>query len=253
MTTPLYFGSSRRPLFGIYHPPAGGERRSSAVVICPPIGNEYMRTHRALRTLAVQLARSGHGVLRFDWSGTGDSSGEPEHARVAAWLEDLASAVDEAQELVASSTASVVGLRLGATLAAVAAAECEMDALVLWDPVISGLAWLREQASQPGGSHDGPAPDQTLSLLGFPMTRVLWDDIATLDLLAPRPCRARRVVLVVGDEEAASRAFQDRVQGSGVRVTARYIPREGDWDAMDRLGAALLPGKVLNAIGEELE
>lgn len=252
MTTPLFFGASARPLFGVYHPPAGARRLGSAVVICPPVGHEYMRTHRALRTLALQLARAGHGVLRFDWSGTGDSAGEPEHARVRDWFEDFAAALDEARELVAAPSVHVVGLRLGATLALLAAGEQPIDTLVLWDPVMSGGEFLRDQATAARESVEGPAANAVLSLIGFPMTRPLWDDITGLEVARAGPGRARRVVLVTSGAGLTPEALRGLLGPDGPPVTHRHVPREGDWDEMDRLGAALLPHDVLQAIGEEL-
>jgi pimeloyl-ACP methyl ester carboxylesterase len=236
----------------MYHPAAVTGGPPSAVAICAPIGHEYMRTHRALRTLAMQLTRAGHGVLRFDWSGTGDSAGEPEGASVSAWVEDFHRAVEELRELVAAPLVSVVGLRLGGSLAALAAAGLDLDQLVLWDPVVSGARFLAEQSRGSGGSGLPPEPGQTMSLISFPMTRPLWDEIAAIDLMAPRPCRARRVVLVESDPREPGPTLAEQLTASGVAVGHRYIPREGNWDDMDRLGAALLPRKVLQAIVEEL-
>ena len=69
-----FFGDSDAPLFGAHHP-ARRKSTGKAVVICPPIGHEYGRTHWMLRLLSAQLAREGVHVLRFDYFGTGDSGG----------------------------------------------------------------------------------------------------------------------------------------------------------------------------------
>src|SRR5215217_413896 len=76
---PLYFGSSQKPLYGVYHPPKsqpGRPVRTTGVVLCYPLGQEYMRAHRAFRQLATLLTKSGFPVLRFDYYGTGDSGGD---------------------------------------------------------------------------------------------------------------------------------------------------------------------------------
>ena len=65
---PFYFGSSKEPLFGAYHPPMGMAAEEPAVLLCPPLGQEYQRTHWAMRRLADQLARTGVHVLRFDYT-----------------------------------------------------------------------------------------------------------------------------------------------------------------------------------------
>src|SRR5947207_597585 len=116
---PIQFGDLASPLFGWYHPPAG-QRRTGGIVICNPLGDDLCRAHRPLRHLAERLAAGGFPVLRFDYRGTGDSAGdEREPARVAGWLGDIARAVEELRARAGVSRVSLVGLRAGATLAAV--------------------------------------------------------------------------------------------------------------------------------------
>jgi pimeloyl-ACP methyl ester carboxylesterase len=56
--------------------------------------------------------------------------------------------VEAAKFLRSSGTGHVyvIGMRLGATLAASVAARCAVDGIVLWDPCGSGRSYLREQA-----------------------------------------------------------------------------------------------------------
>ena len=69
-----WFGPDERPLAGWWSLPASPTRHG--VVIAGPIGYEWWSTHRTLRTLAERLADRGHTVLRFDYDGLGDSTGE---------------------------------------------------------------------------------------------------------------------------------------------------------------------------------
>src|SRR3954465_3034524 len=92
---PMQFGAREAPLFGWYHPPVGA-RRGCGVLVCGPIGDEATRAHRPLRHLAERLAAEGFPVLRFDYRGTGDSSGdEMQPGLVKGWLDDVALAADE--------------------------------------------------------------------------------------------------------------------------------------------------------------
>ena len=59
---PFQFGSSRSPLFGMYHAPTGSKPSSAGVVICQPLGHEYIRAHRTLRNLAGAFQFSGDNV-----------------------------------------------------------------------------------------------------------------------------------------------------------------------------------------------
>src|SRR6185369_8582111 len=87
-------------------------------------------------------------VLRFDWSGTGDSSGDgSEPDQVTTWLDDLGQAIEELKRRAGAPRVHLVGLRVGATLAAqVAASRDDVDSTVLWMPSMTGAAWVGEMA-----------------------------------------------------------------------------------------------------------
>jgi alpha-beta hydrolase superfamily lysophospholipase len=113
-------------------------------VICPPLFSDYLRTHQALRELAVALAGKGQHVLRFDYRGTGDSSGELEEATVADWLEDIARVVQEGREISQCKAVRVLGVRAGALFACKALGTSPaVQRLVLWDPLLDGAAYLQ--------------------------------------------------------------------------------------------------------------
>ena len=71
----FFFRESKSPLFAQYHAPdtGGGGVRSTSVLLCQPYGHEYIRAHRAFRTLGERLARAGFPTLRFDYRGCGES------------------------------------------------------------------------------------------------------------------------------------------------------------------------------------
>jgi pimeloyl-ACP methyl ester carboxylesterase len=141
---PLFFGVADRSLFGIYHPPKGLPQEDG-VVICPPLFAEYLRVHGSLRRLAIRLAESGRHVFRFDYYGTGDSSGEFETTTPDDWLADIGAAVTELRAISGVRRVRLVGVRLGATLAARAALDMpSVDRLVLWDPIVAGAAYARQ-------------------------------------------------------------------------------------------------------------
>jgi pimeloyl-ACP methyl ester carboxylesterase len=142
---PYFFGSKERRLFGIHEAP----QRSSAArgaVLCSPLGTEYIHAHRAMRQLAKMLTAEGVHTFRFDYFGTGDSDGDTRTGSFAGWEGDIQSAITELTETIGSAQISLVGLRLGASLAAnVAIREnVEVSSLVLWDPVVSGSEYLAE-------------------------------------------------------------------------------------------------------------
>src|SRR5271166_2215282 len=89
---PVWLGQPRQPAFGWWHSPAD-QRARGGVLLCPPLGLDYMQSHRALRLLAEELAGEGFCVVRFDYDGMGDSAGGRSAARVAAWTATARSAL----------------------------------------------------------------------------------------------------------------------------------------------------------------
>ncbi|OQB27598.1 MAG: Alpha/beta hydrolase family protein [Chloroflexi bacterium ADurb.Bin180] len=139
-----FFIDSQFALYGCLSRALTSTRRT-AVLLCYPWGDEYQRFHRAFRQLALLLNGAGFTVLRFDWTGCGDSAGEPADWTLERWRQDALTAAAALRERTEARPLAVVGLRLGATLAALAApALPDLRALVLWDVVADGAAYLRE-------------------------------------------------------------------------------------------------------------
>ena len=143
--SPLWFGPQDRPLFGWLHAPS--DRRARAgVVLCPSFAREDHKAHNAFQILAERLVTQELAVLRFDYDGMGDSAGSNlDSGRVGAWLRSTSDAIALVRRFGVPRV-SLVGMRIGATIAAHAAADDgDIDQLVLWDPCLSGRAFLREQ------------------------------------------------------------------------------------------------------------
>ncbi|RZA10736.1 MAG: alpha/beta fold hydrolase, partial [Proteobacteria bacterium] len=112
-----YFYSGEEQIFSLYYPPLMDKDVSEGVVICPPAPFEVLRSQRALRNLAQNLAKKGFHVLRLDYRGTGDSSGDSQTWNLEDWQSDILASVTRLREVHGVQRVSVVGLRLGAALA----------------------------------------------------------------------------------------------------------------------------------------
>jgi pimeloyl-ACP methyl ester carboxylesterase len=142
---PILFGPDHRPLFGIFHPHSG-PGISTLTVICEPLFAEYMRTHSALRELALLLSERGHDVLRFDYSGTGDSGGDMDEIELSDWLHDIELAVDEGLGISGATHVNIIGVRAGALLACRAlASRRNIRILILWDAIPDGAVYMADQ------------------------------------------------------------------------------------------------------------
>lgn len=137
---PMMIGTAERPLFAVYSA-SSGRRQRRAVVLCAPFGDEYGHTHRTGRLLAQRLAALGAEVLRFDYYGTGDSGGQDDEFGIDGAVDDTIAAVAEARQIGGVRRVTLIGLREGAAAALLAAAIAPgVDRLVLWDPVLDGVA-----------------------------------------------------------------------------------------------------------------
>jgi pimeloyl-ACP methyl ester carboxylesterase len=251
---PFHFGPDRR-LFGIYQPPQGAAK-SAGVVLCQPLGHEYVRTHRAFRNLAQQLARAGFPVVRFDYFGSGDSAGDGADVRLQDCTADLAAAIDELKRRARVGQVTLVGLRLGAAIGALtAAARRDVRAIVLWDPVVSGAAYMQQlvQLNEAwlAGRGNGPevADERRRSwLVGCPMSDAMRGDIERVNLAALDARNFPRVVVITSDQR-----FIDVGWAQGVRQlygpgSVAVVPPGGEWDNPETVHTALLPQQVLQAI-----
>lgn len=140
----FYFTAAGQRLFGILTRPAT-PRKSHALLFCQSWGMEYMRSHRALQLLCGRLAELGFHCLRFDWYGAGDSAGDTADATAQLWLRNVRAAAAELRARSGMQRIGVVGVRLGALLAAKAVAGgLDAASLLLWDPPADGASWLAE-------------------------------------------------------------------------------------------------------------
>ena len=248
---PFFFGNSKQPLYGVYHPPRAHTARPTAVVLCYPLWQEYMRAHRAFRQLAMLLSKAGFSVLRFDYFGTGDSAGESDAGDVSRWTHDIGTAIDELKDTAGVAKVSLVGLRVGASLAAAVAAERkDLDRIVLWDPVVAGKPYvekmvLTEQADA-GARRD--ATLGTIGIKGFPLTSRMRQGLEHIDLRDLTAPASGRMIMTVSDERAEFVAFRDAMAGRRIGLTYRHIPSAGNWDEIDQFGSALLPQSIIQGI-----
>lgn len=239
---PIFFGEGKVECFGFYHP-ARRPTRATGVVLCQPVGYEGTCAFETFTALAEKLATQGFDVLRFDYHGTGDSPGsDADPERVEAWRASIIAAASELRRLSGVRAISLIGLRLGASLAAeVAAASVaslgrtglSVDSLVLWAPCVSGRSLTRElkvasvtrserddaPASDPAG-----APTRDIEALGFLYTGGTLDALARIDLLKLEARPAPRVLLIGRDARATEGPLGARLRAS---CDLTFLARDG--------------------------
>jgi pimeloyl-ACP methyl ester carboxylesterase len=132
------------------------------------------------------------------------------------WENDIKSAIAELGSITGSTRVSLIGLRLGATLAAKVAVwlDPRVNSLVLWDPVVDGRAYLDElyAASRVGPTADGQLVARPLvsrrpdlggghEIFGFPITGRMARELKELNLVALAPDLLRRTLVVLSEPQ----------------------------------------------------
>lgn len=155
----MYFGPDESPLFGVWHPRHGDTPAAFAVVMLGPWGAEDMSAHRAWRGLAAAIAAQGVACLRFDFDGCGDAyDPDPQADYWALWRDAVGQAVAVAKRLGSVQQIVLVGMRLGALLAAeLASTRSDIQALVALAPLRGGKAYLKELRMLGGAMAQGEA------------------------------------------------------------------------------------------------
>ncbi len=229
-------------VFSVTHLPAGTPH--GGVVVTSPILAEQQKNYRREVLVARALADAGVLVRRFHYPGTGNSAGDEPSS-----MSKLVEAATEAVEAVTARVPRValLGTRFGSLVAAAAAARITGAPLALWDPVADGARFFKEvfraarMTAVARGAEEVPDRDHILDVLrregrfdvlGFVVTRDLYDDTAGLrlpDLLGPG---ARPVLICQLGGSGPSRATNDLVadlEELGVDVTVGVVGEAESW------------------------
>ncbi|MFP3602060.1 serine aminopeptidase domain-containing protein [Paraburkholderia sp. SIMBA_053] len=240
--------------FGWLHPAAGPH----GVVLCYPFGYDALCTYRGMRRLAERLAMRGVPVLRFDYPGTGDSAGDASEPGLwRAWIDSIRKAVALLRQSTGIEHVSVCGLRLGGTLAALAAQELgDVDGLVLLSPVLSGKNYQRELRagyrqwlSMPAAMDCTPEPDtdEFVEAYGFRLYRETIESLRAVDLRRDAPSPARRVLVLDSLDATRVDALVRHYREQGVEVE-----RQG-FDEYSKFMMEALDSEIPHAAFESIE
>lgn len=216
----MYLGGMDAPLFAVLHTDTAAASRNCIAVICPPIGFEYTHSHRSVRHLADALARNGVQALRLDYHGIGDSSGSDlDPDRLAHWLQSIRVAVSEARNMSNGAPVCLLGIRFGATLAAMIAAEIEIDWLITWFPVASGRRYVREQqAIAQSTQRDERVPNALIEAAGFILTPQTQASLKVVNLLDASVKVKGGALLIQRDDLEEDNTLRDHLFAQGISV-----------------------------------
>jgi alpha-beta hydrolase superfamily lysophospholipase len=210
----------------MYHAPSR-PAGDIALLICSPFGNEDLCAYRSLRQLALSTADSGIATLRFDYAACGNSEGADAEADLHAWIGNITQACATLRQLSGATRVVLLGLRLGALLATLAAPNCKgVVDLITIAPVVSGRAYLRElKALHLAGEaskliqRDSDAGPELFESGGFVIAQALHDALSAIDLTKLETPPALSMLLVDRDDLPGNDRFAKRLQSQGVQVS----------------------------------
>ncbi len=251
----FHFGSSQAPIFGCFETPSDASARSGAVLICQPVADEFVRFHRSYRDLARRLCRIGFAVLRFDFFACGDSAGRCEEGCVARWRVDLRDALEELKARSNAERVRLVGMRMGATVAALeCAGRVDLEGMVLWDPVPSGRQYLEELSTRHRDmlrlSHlveerDGRSGRE---LLGHRFGDLLLEELRFLSLLALERKSSERILIVESGRRRRAEALELHLRRLGGRVESVHLPNPELWAWREDFGTVHIRHDLVQTI-----
>ena len=243
---PLYFGTKEKPLLAWLHITDSKQHSSTGVVICPPLAVEYMNSYRSLRYTADYFALAGIPTLRFDYHGTGDSSGiEEDENRLEEWLLSITLAMDKLKELTKCDKVGLFGFRMGATLAALVAEKTPIEFLISWAALNSGKKYIREINLI---QMTGKVQTQDNSLLeagGMGYWEQTVNDISRINLKNITP-QAKRILIIPRDEQKNDAELYEAWKTKNLNIEQQY--HIGSTLMLVDAHQTVVPHKTINSI-----
>ncbi len=201
------------------------------VIMCSAQGFEELCARKDWRLLAQSIADLGLPVLRFDYAGTADApGGDEDPGRLDAWRASLDAAVAFMRREVGVREIVLVGLRLGATLAAQIADK--IHGFVALHPVVSGKAYARELGvlSKIISHVEGAAaPADGLAVAGFLTTSETLAALNSIDLRKSQRAPARDILICAPQDAMGAEALAVHWRQLGAAVDCVDFSGYGAW------------------------
>jgi pimeloyl-ACP methyl ester carboxylesterase len=130
-----------RKLFYAVH---GDPASRCAWLFCNPFLEEKNFSQSVYVTWARRIADEGGLAVRFDYEGDGDSEGTGETVGLRDWVDDAVAVAEFIRTQFRPEYIYLFGLRLGGSVACLAAQQVACAGLLLWDPVIKGEPYFQD-------------------------------------------------------------------------------------------------------------
>lgn len=245
---PFFIDNSLHKIYAIYHTPEKFRNDSVGIVCCPPFGHEYIRSHKSYAKLAQRLADIGHHVIRFDFLGCGNSSGDLSNVTFKDWLENIGQVIDEFRQVALVDTIYLYGIRLGASLAIEYSKLSFVNGLILICPVLKGEDYLTQLTNNHKkwleGSFCNTKDSSRSELLGFHYSDSLLKELSQIRLDLGQLNQKTRLFLIDRPDSLPSTLDV----GNSVDIKSSPIINEGFWEKNSDQVSKLVPTEEINIL-----
>jgi pimeloyl-ACP methyl ester carboxylesterase len=260
---PCYFGTDSHRLYGVI--PESPGSASLALVFCPPFAEEMVTTYARFATWGKQLGAEGIPVVRFHPFGTGESGGSFGEFNLTSAVRDACSAADLARKRLSPSRLGYFGLRLGGTIAMLAACQRPVDLVVLWSPVTNISQYQRElfrgllakEMVHQGvtkvrrTTQDMIAELETgrpVDLMGYEFSPQLYREMAAAGKWPETPPAKHVIWLARPAEEKTATAIVEQWKKSDSRIDFAVLPEPAFWEEFGSAFADRFAAKTLELL-----
>lgn len=263
-----YFGTDSHRLYGVV--PEAKDAAPTALVFCPPFAEEMVTTYARFATWGKQLEAAGISVVRFHPFGTGESGGSFGDFSLTSAVSDACGAAELARNRVSPARLGYFGLRLGATIAMLAACKHSVDLLVLWSPVTNISQYTRELfRSQLAKEmvHQGVTrvrrntqnmiaeleTERPVDLMGYEFSPCLYREMSTAGKWPEVPPAKHVIWLARPAEEKSATVLVDQWQKFGARIDFAVLPEPAFWEEFGSRFADRFAAKTLEWLKQSAE
>lgn len=205
--------------------------------------------YRATHDSAIRLARTGINVIRFDYTGTGNSSEPPDTLSIDLWQSDIDLVVKEMTEISGCSSNSALTARLGALVAM--SREQHFSRIAMLDPVVNGSSFVRtldkmhKQMCSNSYKYLNPPDPAKLSeneKTGHAVSSLLLNEIADLDLANADGWPAKAAVV------CSAESHLNTLPGNIAESQLELLPFDCRWENLRSLEEMLNPAACLRRL-----
>lgn len=254
-----FFADAQYPLYGVYHPANERTSLQKPILICGAHGQEAHRSHRLLTQIADFLALRGYPVLRFDYHNNGDSSDIDKGPSLQQYRRDIVQAGNFLRRCCGQTPETIIGLRLGASLALQLVSEgLRCHHLVLCDPIVNGkedllqlesmhqkmlLDTARFHTRQQQSEHE-----QANELLGFPCSAAFRQAYRAINLQTLPFKHTHCHIDYIANPLASHTALAKHLLT--MKIDCQFMPLEQDnqWHELDALELSIIGHGLLDHI-----